>query len=139
MSRQVFRIEAFAGDRKLDAYVIPTTKPTRRKSAPLSRYDRLAPSPSAWGPLHSMDGVTITDGPMTFGIDLSAEEDLTAIWTIGAPHAAQAWRRAAARGRGEAQDPAEDVIRRAAERLGISPDALSGLSDPEPCLTKAKR
>lgn len=70
-SRQVFRIEAFAGDRKLDAYVIPG-KPTRRASVPLSRYDRLEPRPVP-GQAYSMDGVEIF-----VGVDLGAEEDLTA-------------------------------------------------------------
>lgn len=105
-SRQVFRIEAFAGDRKLDAYVIPTTKPTRRKSAPLSRYDRLEPRPVP-GQAYSMDGVEIF-----VGVDLSAEEDLTAIWTRHAPNAAQAWRRASARGHGKS-----DAMRAVAEIL----------------------
>ncbi|MEG1028580.1 MAG: hypothetical protein RSE34_00690 [Brevundimonas sp.] len=90
-SRQVFRIEAFAGDRKLDAYVIPTTKPTRRKSAPLSRYDRLEPSPVP-GHAYSMDGVEIF-----VGVDLGAEEDLTAIWTRNAGRTADEWKRAAQR------------------------------------------
>lgn len=149
MSRQVFRIEAFAGDRKLDAYVIPTTKPTRRKSPSLARYDRLEPPPSAWGPLHSMDGVVITDEPVPVfvGVDMSSGEDLTAIWTRGAPNAGQAWRRAAARGQGksgsardqfDAQAVADEALVRAAQRLGLSPDALSGLSAPEQLFKRAK-
>ena len=80
-SRQVFRIEAFAGDRKLDAYVIPTTKPTRRKSATLARFDRLDPPREE----------------VFVGVDLSSEEDLTAIWTQHGPTVADRWKRAAER------------------------------------------
>lgn len=97
-SRQVFRIEAFAGDRKLDAYVIPTTKPTRRISPSLARFDRLEPRPFP-GQAYSMDGVTIPphDPEVFVGVDLSSGEDLTAIWTQHGPTVADRWKRAAER------------------------------------------
>lgn len=79
-ARTVYRIEAHAGERRLDAYVIPPDVPSRAPPSPAARYAGLDPA---------------ADQPVQVGLDLSGEEDFSAIWTRHEPEAARRWREAA--------------------------------------------
>lgn len=82
-ARTVYRIEASAGARRLDAYVIPPEQPSRAPPSPGARYARLDHHP---------------EDPVVIGIDLSGTEDLTAAWVNAANPAMFDHERAVRRG-----------------------------------------
>lgn len=64
-ARTVYRIEAHAGERRLDAYVIPPSTPSRAPPSPGARYAHLDPE---------------REEPVVIGIDMAESEDLTVMW-----------------------------------------------------------
>ena len=78
-ARTVYRIEAHAGARRLDAYVIPPEKASKRSAPALSRFDRLDP-PAA---------EVSYDGEVIIGLDLGRDD---AAWVMAMRRAGGGYR-----------------------------------------------